>query len=522
MEKKHALVMAIIVLKIVIIEPVDNLYGQLAEGNKIEFWSPTYIDYEPLLNEKQYIINAVIEKTGKHCCILFEEGDTLPSQHLIDTLVQIFDNIYYPELTTAFGPVPFEFVNDSMVYVIFLNDPEWGGFFDPGQLMPDTFIYNNYKKHSTEKNIIYVNSVILEYETKYFSVVAHELTHMLTWNYDHSPEPIENPVMYWEDSWINEAWSGLATSYFNYDFVLFGPDIKYTNYSELSFNTSYMNEPLLFIYYLLDNYGGWDFIKTLLNNQLNGMDGVENTLNNLGYNKSFDDLFTDFTIANYVNDTIYADGIYSYKSINLISCFNSTETKCARAKYGLYEGELAFYAKEYFYFDLQEENPLPIEFQGDENSKFRLVFILANKDKEIMEIKTIIPDNTNSAVFSKDSIIEGCDILIMAIINIDRSLNDNELVSFTYKTPEPITLANNSQIKNVLIYPNPVSQNITIKNIMNNNPACFELFNLQGRKILSKTILKDENINLQHLIKGIYLYNVITNHGIQSGKLIKE
>ena len=260
-------------------------------------------------------------------------------------------------------------INSLNFFILFLDTVKWGGFFDPGQLMPDTMVYNHWQKHSSEREIIYINSIILEFGTKYFSNIAHELVHMLTWNYDHSPEPINNPEVYWEDSWINEAWSGFGTAYLNYDFIPFGPDIEYSNDPKISFFNS--SENLLLFYYLFDNYGVWDFNSALLKNQINGMEGVENTLNELGYNKSFDDFFEDYVIANYINDTNYADGLYSYKSINVISCFNSSEKKCTGAKLGLYEGQLASYAKDYFFFDLQAEYPFPIQFYADENSKFR-------------------------------------------------------------------------------------------------------------------------------------------------------
>ncbi|MBN1927589.1 MAG: T9SS type A sorting domain-containing protein [Prolixibacteraceae bacterium] len=383
-------------------------------------------------------------------------------------------------------------------------------------------IFNRWQKHSSEREIIYVNSNIFDYGAKYFSNIAHEFIHMLTWNYDYSPEPVNNPEIYWEQTWINEAWANFGTSYFNYDIISFGPEITYVNYPEISFFNYVLSENLLFFYYLFDNYGEWDFNSALLENQLNGMEGVESTLNGLGYNKTFDDFFEDFSIAEYINDTNYADGLFSYKSINVTSCFKSKETGCSMAMLGDYEGQLASYAKDYFLFDLQVQDPFPIQFKGDENSKFRLAFIMANKDKKIVEIKSIMPDDANNAIVTKDLMTEECDILIMIVINADRSLKDDELVSFSYNTPESTTIYDKTTYGEVSVYPNPVLQDLTIYLAGRYSHASFELFNMQGRKILSKTIIKSEKIDLQALNNGIFFYNVFTDKKIQCGKLIKQ
>jgi len=515
------MLLAIIICKFLFID-FTNIYGQIQSGDRLKLWTSTNIDYEPLINEPQYLVDVVCQKVGKHCYIFFADGATLPSQSLIDSITNVFDNIYYPQLTTAFGPVPDEFDNDSNIIILFLDTVKWGGFFDPAQLMPDTMIYNRWHKHSSEREILYINSIILEYGAKYFSVIAHELIHMITWKYDHSPEPVNNPEKYWEDSWINEAWAGFGTGYFKYDFIPWGPDIEYINYPKLSFYTSYMNDPLLFLNYLFDQYGEWDFIKTLLKNQRNGTEGIEHTLNELGYNKSFDDFFEDFVIANYINDTNYADGIYSYNSINVISCFKSPEKICTDAKLGLYEGQLASYAKEYFLFNLQTQDPFPIEFYGDENSEFRLVFISTNNDGDVLEIKSVMPDDLNKVVLTKDSVTVGSDILIMIVINTDDSLGDDELVPFSYKTLNPSVICDKSKYNEVSVFPNPVSQNFIINFPDHYGSTKLELYDIQGRKIFSKTIINNESINSQRLIKGVYFYKIISDQIIQSGKLIKE
>lgn len=50
----------------------------------------------------------------------------------------------------------------------------------------------------------------------------------------------------------------------------------------------------------------------------------------------------------------------------------------------------------------------------------------------------------------------------------------------------------------------------------------FELFNLQGQKIISKNISKGEQLDLEVIKPGIYIYSIQTRDKRHKGKLIKE
>jgi hypothetical protein len=72
------------------------------------------------------------------------------------------------------------------------------------------------------------------------------------------------------------------------------------------------------------------------------------------------------------------------------------------------------------------------------------------------------------------------------------------------------------------IYPNPASDNINFNITNSNNTFTFELYDSQGRKLISKEITNNRQLSLEGLAKGIYLYNLNIDGEIQSGKLIKE
>jgi hypothetical protein len=70
------------------------------------------------------------------------------------------------------------------------------------------------------------------------------------------------------------------------------------------------------------------------------------------------------------------------------------------------------------------------------------------------------------------------------------------------------------------IYPNPVSDYIKVSGV--SGDATFNLYNLQGKLILSKTLTANEPVNISGLSKGAYTYNLIEDRKQQAGKLIKK
>ncbi len=72
------------------------------------------------------------------------------------------------------------------------------------------------------------------------------------------------------------------------------------------------------------------------------------------------------------------------------------------------------------------------------------------------------------------------------------------------------------------IYPNPTSDyvNVRISSIL--PPITFELFNINGQKVISKVIFSDSSISLNNLCSGFYFYRISSSEINQSGKLIIE
>lgn len=91
---------------------------------------------------------------------------------------------------------------------------------------------------------------------------------------------------------------------------------------------------------------------------------------------------------------------------------------------------------------------------------------------------------------------------------------------YFYSSAENTTGINVIKQETANIYPNPAQGNITINYSSNTQWAGFELFDNQGRKILTTKVSNGENIDVSTIIAGVYFYRIIYGEKIQTGKLL--
>ena len=73
----------------------------------------------------------------------------------------------------------------------------------------------------------------------------------------------------------------------------------------------------LFQLYLYEKFGGAPFVSALVQEQANGIEGIEIVLAAFGYTETFDEIFDAWTIANYLDDTKKAGGKYGYDTLDV-------------------------------------------------------------------------------------------------------------------------------------------------------------------------------------------------------------
>jgi hypothetical protein len=418
--------------------------------------------------------------------------------------------------------MPDVFDNDSNVFILAMSEPNWAGYFDPGNQMSEGFVFSQWGMHSNQREIIYITADYFESDAT--GIVAHEFGHLLHWKQDHSPDPPASPAIYWETAFVDEGFSTFAAMYLTEDLFQGGvfdysayfaeePDIPliyFTNYDQAK----------LFMLFMFEHYGGWSYISSLISNQLNGQFGVDSTLHFMGYTQHFEDVFEQFCIANYADDSVFEGGKYSYLHFNFPAC----KLQKSHTTFPVLSqtSSLTPFGAEYTFFRSLSPKPVQIEFNGDTNSKFRLAFILVDPtDNSIYNVVNIALDSDNHGIFVADSFGTAYKKIIMVAMNTDGTLAESDEISYSYNVSVLSGCEEISNNNNCNIYPNPAKEFIII-DLPFKNLEC-EIFNVLGEKVESRFIAKSgKTINVQGLSKGLYFVKFNDGNRTICGKFIKD
>lgn len=495
--------------------------AQVLQGDTMAFWSPTYVDWPPLQGTPQDTIWATCDEVGEHCYIFRQFGLPLFAQTQLDTLVHRFDKHFVPQLTSVYGPMPDALDGDSHVFIVVYNEPNWCGYWDPAQQMTDNFVNTTWGSHSSEHEIIYIASDCF-YDAP--EIAAHEFGHMLHWGQDHSPEPASNPVIYWEDAWIDEGFSTFAAIYLTENIFTTGvPDGQaffYTNPDIPLIYFSNYNQVKLWTLFMFEHYGGWNYISALISNQLNGIAGMDSTLRQLNANVDFNQAFVHFSIANYLDNSTYEGGKYGYSHYTFNQCDTTNHISYPT---GIINGTINPYGTDYICFSSSAPNPTQITFLGDSTSKFSLAAIkMSTPSNNISSVEYIQPDANSHAVINADSLGILYNKLILVVCNIDSALHEGETAPYKYFTTAITGIDENNSTGEISIYPNPVKESLTLSYNFSDK-GVVEIFDLQGKVVYKASVVKNlSTIDVSNLPKGVYTLKVSTNKGNFNKKFTKE
>lgn len=120
-----------------------------------------------------------------------------------------------------------------------------------------------------------------------------------------------------------------------------------------------------------------------------------------------------------------------------------------------------------------------------------------------------IPDEDN---------IEDYDKIFFYCLLFDQFWDLGTFTSFSENTCSVLNIDDNV-LSDLSIYPNPTSENITIKGLNNRN-VNLEIYDMLGKSVLSKKINTTELINVSEFRKGIYLLKIDSAGKTKTQKLI--
>ena len=243
--------------------------------------------------------------------------DVISHEQLVYMLDE-FDNNMWPTNTSVFGE-PLERGDEGQkVWTLIFNIRD-ESYYDCNQTSYIAGYFSASESAENNKNIMHIDSYDWGNRTGpdsarpflYEGTFAHEFEHLI--HFDIDPD---------EPSWVDEGLADLAGFLCGYGhseshiayYMIFHPFTALTFWGSglEDYGASY-----LFQLYLFEKYGGAAFVSTLVQDQANGIEGIENTLAAFGYSDSFDEIFDNWTVANYVDDTRKAGGKYGYETLDI-------------------------------------------------------------------------------------------------------------------------------------------------------------------------------------------------------------
>ncbi len=232
-------------------------------------------------------------------------------------LLDQFDSNIYPAVTGVFGDLLLRGDEGQKVWVLIHNIRDQAYYGDYEYYVAGYF--SSSENAENNKNMFHIDSYDWFNRTGpdgtrphlYEGTFAHEFEHMV--HFDVDPD---------EPSWVDEGLADLASYLSGY--VHSDGHIDYYFRRHMSTPLTFWGGGLedygasyLFQLYLFEKFGGADFVSALVQEQANGIEGIENTLAAFGFTDSFDEIFDAWTIANYVDDTRKAGGKYGYETLEV-------------------------------------------------------------------------------------------------------------------------------------------------------------------------------------------------------------
>jgi len=352
----------------------------------------------------EYDEDFVVVKEGDHCLLLVTKdaagsfdgtyyyfanpigddsepwlrSEDLISEAQLDYMVSEFDNNIYPTVTEIYGEPLARGDEGQKIWTLIFNIRD-DAYYDPNAESYIAGYFSASTSAENNKNMMHIDTYDWANRTGpdtarpylYEGTFAHEFEHLV--HFDTDPD---------EESWVDEGMADLAGFFCGYGhssghiayYMVYHPLTSLTFWGSglEDYGASY-----LFQLYLFEHYGGADFTSALVDEQANGIDGIENTLADFGYSISFEEIFDDWTIANYIDDTTI-DPLYGYDFLEV----GSEDTWGYSIDYALQNfwvgdplgAPVGFYSSEFFgapqpytaqYYQFGGQPSLSTAFDGD-------------------------------------------------------------------------------------------------------------------------------------------------------------
>lgn len=343
----------------------------------------------------------------------------------IDTLAQEFTNKIYPVLTSNFGTEWRPGINgDNRITVLVHPMIELAsGYFNPGDEYPRAQVAK-----SNEREMIYLSSnQITGVLNKSF--FAHELMHLITFYQKDKLQAVS------EETWLNEARAEYAPALLGYNNVYQNSYLQrrvksfaenpQNSLTEWQGKTNDYGVTNLFTQYLVDHYG-LNILIDSLKSAKTGIPSLNEALKKNGFVEDFSQIFTDWTIAIFVNNCKISPK-YCYLNDNLKN-FKVTPFIYYLPTTGESTLSVGYSTKEWsgnWQKIIGGKESLKVDFTGGARVNFKIPYVIENANGSQSVGFLVLDQSLKGVIFIQDTTINSL-TLIPSIQEKITGFTDNE------------------------------------------------------------------------------------------------
>ena len=309
------------------------------EGRQDTFW------LTDILAPRAYTISATLRLVSPHAYWYVEEGVDI-SQIDLEKAADAFEADIYLNVTMVFGTEWIPGVeNDPHLTILHARLRGVAGYYSSVDEYPVCV-----HQHSNQREMVYMHSGLVPGSGAYLSVLAHELQHAIHWNGDPT-----------EETWVNEGLSELAKTLAGFEAssqiaFLGSPTISLVDWPIGPGTLPYYGADFLFFDYLSSHYGTRNDLIRLVGELEDGIRGINAYLAGLDLDVTFEDVFKDWVVANYLDQP--GAGTYSYPDRNV----RVRDVK-RMGDFGARQSSIPQYSAEYIVIDIATGD-IRVRFQG--------------------------------------------------------------------------------------------------------------------------------------------------------------
>jgi hypothetical protein len=305
-------------------------------------------------------VTATLRYITPHLYVWVEDGASVDQEALARAAEQ-FEQHTYPTTRDFFGSEWSPGVDaDPRLHILHSTAAHMGAGLAGYYSSSDEYsqLANPY---SNEREMFYLSlSGIVPGTDLYNGVLAHEFQHMIHWANDRN-----------EETWVDEGCAELSAYLNGYDpggfewAYIADPDVQLTTWPSTASSAANYGASYLFMRYFMGRFGP-KATQAVVAAPENGTVGFDAVL--AAYGLTFEDVFADWLVANYMDNLAVADGlidpVYSYPDamIGPISIDASHSTYPVSRESTVHQ-----YAADYI--QLQGAGDLTIKFEGDTEAR---------------------------------------------------------------------------------------------------------------------------------------------------------